>query len=63
MQPIKKCRFCGEIMTYGPNTTVRMKQKMSENNVIEWTREVITEYGWRCNMTDDDCDVVFDKKN
>lgn len=63
MQPIKKCRFCKEIMTYGPTTTVRITKKMSENNVITTTRELITEYGWRCNMKEDDCDIVFDKKN
>lgn len=64
METIKKCRFCQEIMTYGPSTTVRMVKKMSDDGVITWKREEIIEYGWRCNMKDDDCDVVFDvKKN
>jgi hypothetical protein len=62
MESIRKCRFCQEIMRYEPTTTVRMVKKMSDDGVIMWIRKEIIEYGWRCNMTDDDCDVVFEKK-
>lgn len=32
---------------------------MNNDGEITWIRKEIVEYGWRCNMTDDDCDVMF----
>ena len=32
-----------------------------QNGLLNEKRIKIIEYGWRCKMTNDDCDVVFDK--
>ena len=54
MEQINKCVYCNEVMVYGPRTTIKMKGK---------ERTKIIEYGWSCSLQNDDCDVVFDKKN
>jgi hypothetical protein len=58
---MKKCIYCNEIMTYGPQRQVRTKT-VTDSGKQETKYETIIEYGWRCSMKDDNCDIVFDEK-
>lgn len=61
MESIKVCPYCHENMIYGPQKQIRITTKVNDG-VITKVKESYIEYGWRCNMTDDDCDVIFEKK-
>jgi hypothetical protein len=61
MEENRKCVYCKEIMTYGPQTQVCSTTIIKDGKRINH-RETFIEYGWRCSMKKDDCDVVFDTK-
>ena len=61
MENDKKCFYCKEIMIYGPQKQVRSKTIKKEGKYINQS-ETFIEYGWRCLMNNDYCDIVFDKK-
>lgn len=58
---MKKCFYCKEIMKYGPQRQVRTKT-VTEYDKQVTKYETYIEYGWRCSMKDDNCDIVFDEK-
>jgi hypothetical protein len=55
MEESKKCIYCNKNMIYGPQTQILYD---SINKSVK-----IIRYGWRCPMEEDDCDIVFDKKD
>ncbi len=50
----KCCPFCNTIMVYGPN-----KQIISYKN--KTTPFIL--YGWKCSMSDDNCDIIEDEND
>ena len=54
MKESPQCIYCEEIMTYGPRTQVVATRDKSVTYIL---------YCWSCPMEDDNCDVVFDKKD
>ena len=61
MEENKKCFYCKEIMTYGPQKQIRSNTIIKDGKHINQT-ETFIEYVWRCSMKKDYCDIVFDKK-
>jgi hypothetical protein len=61
MEENKKCFYCKEIMIYGPQKQVSSYTIIKDGKHINH-RETFIEYGWRCSMKNDDCDIVFNKK-
>jgi hypothetical protein len=62
MEELKKCIYCNEIMKYGPQTQVMCKIVSKDGNHISKSVKFV-QYGWRCSMKDDNCDIVFDEKD
>jgi hypothetical protein len=62
MEEIKKCPYCHECMVYGlrPQTMMTTIEKDGKhiNKFVKYNL-----YAWSCSMKEDDCDVIFDKKD
>jgi hypothetical protein len=59
---MRKCIYCNEPMTFG----IQHEVMYSVRNITEGKKSKTIEYeqlGWRCNMQDDNCDIVFDDNN
>jgi hypothetical protein len=52
----KTCIYCKEPMSYG-------LQRQVMSRTIDGIRKqiIFMQYGWKCSMKDDDCDIVFDE--
>ena len=48
-----RCIYCNEIMIYGKQTQIMS----SMNKSVKFMQ-----YGWKCPMKEDDCDIIFDEK-
>ncbi len=55
MEENKKCIYCNEIMTCGPHKQIMY---MNINKSVSFIQ-----YGWKCQMKTDNCDIVFDNKD
>ena len=58
----RNCIYCNEIMTYGPQTQILYNRIMKDGKRISNTVKYV-QYGWKCSMKEDDCDIVFDYKD
>jgi len=62
MEKIKTCIYCGEIMTYGPQIQILCNSIIKDGKYINKSVKFI-QYGWKCKMKEDDCDIIFDDKD
>lgn len=58
----RTCDFCKEKMNYGIQIQIRCSSITINEKRIRKTVEY-EQYGWRCPMKDDNCDIVFDKED
>ena len=58
----KICPHCNEQMIYGTQLQTIYKHIISQGKRIEKTRNYII-FGWRCQMNEDYCDIIIDKKD
>jgi hypothetical protein len=58
----RKCFYCNETMNYGPQTQI-MCLSVVKDGRQKFKSVKFIQYGWRCPMKDDACDVVFDEKD
>ena len=62
MEQNKICTFCNKQMIYGKRTQVLSKHVYKNNEYISKSIKFDI-YCWYCNMEDDMCDIVLDKKD
>ena len=62
MEIIKTCIYCGEIMTYGPQIQILCNSIIKDGKYINKSVKFI-QYGWKCTMKEDDCDIIFHDKD
>lgn len=53
------CKYCRERMMYGAYIQILFKNVNINNNMC-YKEVKYEQYGWKCNMTTDDCDIIFD---
>jgi len=62
MEEGRNCIYCNEIMRYGQQTQILCKSIMKDGKLINKSVK-FQQYGWKCQMTDDNCDILFDEED
>lgn len=62
MEENRVCYYCKEKMTYGLQKEIMSRHVKVNGQHISKSVQY-EQFGWVCPMQDDNCDVVFDKKD